>query len=128
MLSNAMAAQKRKFKEADFSKDTLIKSADGHRKQNHDDSDKTASGRPRKTTIVKKIVRYTLHLDQRKMDNRKCLSEHPFGTIKRALGQSYFLLKGFAKVTAEMGLFCLSYNLRRAINMKGVPTLLAALQ
>ena len=51
---------------------------------------------------------------------RKCLSEHPFGTLKRSLGQYYFLLKGFAKVTAEMALFCLSYNLRRAINMKGV--------
>ena len=39
-----------------------------------------------------------------------------------------FLLKGFAKVGAEMGLFCPSYNLRRAIKLKGVPSLVAALQ
>lgn len=39
-----------------------------------------------------------------------------------------FLLKGFAKVEAEMNIFCLSYNLCRAINMKGVPTLLTALR
>ena len=113
-----------KFKEADFSKDTLIKSANGHKKQR----DKAKDSRTSQKTIVKKIVRYTLRLDQRKMDNRKCLSEHPFGTIKRSLGQYYFLLKGFTKVNAEKGLFCLSYNLRRAINMKGVPALLAALK
>ncbi|MDR1499491.1 MAG: transposase, partial [Tannerellaceae bacterium] len=81
-----------------------------------------------KVTATKKIVCYVLHLDKEKMDNRKCLSEHPFGTIKRTLGQYYFLLKGFLKVRAEMGLFCLSYNIRRAINLKGVPTLLAALR
>ena len=53
--------------------------------------------------------------------------QHPFGTMKRALGQYYFLLKGKLKVTAEMGLFCLSYNLRRAISLKGVPALIASL-
>ena len=25
-----------------------------------------------------------------KMDQRMCLSEHPFGTIKRAMGSTYF--------------------------------------
>ena len=113
-----------KFKEADFSKDTLIKPANSHKKQNINNEDKPKIPR---TTIVKKVVRYVLHLDQNKMNNRKCLSEHPFGTIKRTLGQYYFLLKGFAKVEAEMSMFCLSYNLRRAITMKGVPALLAAL-
>lgn len=115
-----------KFKEADFSKDTLIKATDAKRKQLKDE-DKNNSKPPR-TRVVKKVVRYILHLDQNKMDNRKCLSEHPFGTMKRALGQYYFLLKGKLKVTAEMGLFCLSYNLRRAINLRGVPALLAVLR
>ncbi len=116
-----------KFKEADFSKDTLIKAVDSRRKQDLKDENKD-NPKPPKTTIVRKVVQYVLHLDQNKMDNRKCLSEHPFGTIKRALGQYYFLLKGFAKVDAEMGLFCLSYNLRRAISLKGVPALVAALR
>ena len=62
------------------------------------------------------------------MSQRMCLSEHPFGTLKRSLGQYYFLLRGFVKVTAEMALFRLSYNMRRAINLKGVPALVAALR
>lgn len=114
------------FKEANFGKDVLIKPMYGQRKQ--DASNDSNAARQRPTTVVKRTVRYVLHLDQEKMDKRKCLSEHPFGTIKRALGQYYFLLKGFAKVTAEMSLFCLSYNLRRAINLKGVPALVAALR
>lgn len=113
-----------KFKEADFNKDCLIKPRRGQGKDNAKD---TSSGnRPRRKAALKKVVRYVLHLDQKKMDNRKCLSEHPFGTIKRSLGQYYFLLQGFVKVRAEMGLFCLSYNLRRAINMLGVPALIQA--
>ena len=115
-----------KFKEADFPKDILIKPVDGRRKQDLKEEESTPK-QPRKT-VLKKIVRYVLHLDQKKMENRKCLSEHPFGTIKRTLGQYYFLLKGFAKVKAEMSLFCLSYNLRRAINQVGVPMLIASLR
>ena len=115
-----------RFKEIDFNKDTLIKATEAKRKQlKEENKDKP---KPPRTKVVKKVVRYVLHLDQNKMDNRKCLSEHPFGTIKRTLGQYYFLLKGFTKVGAEMGLFCLSYNLRRAINLRGVPALVAALR
>lgn len=115
-----------KFKEADFSKDSLIKATEAKRQQlKEENKDKP---KPQRMKVVKKVVRYVLHLDQNKMDNRKCLSEHPFGTIKRTLGQYYFLLKGFAKVGAEMGLFCLSYNLRRAISLRGVPALVAALR
>ena len=33
-----------------------------------------------------------------------CLSEHPFGTIKRAMGATYFLLKGMRKVDGEFAL------------------------
>jgi len=117
-----------KFKEADFNKDTLIKPVNGRKKQDLGDDDKDKKDKTPRTTVVSKVVRYILHLDQNKMNSRKCLSEHPFGTIKRTLNQYYFLLKGFVKVEAEMGLFCLSYNLRRAINLKGVPALLAALR
>ena len=118
---------KRKCMEIDFSKDRLIKGMNAKMKQKAKEENKD-NPKPQRTFKVKKVVRYVLHLDQKKMDNRKCLSEHPFGTIKRALGQYYFLLKGFAKVKAEMALFCLSYNLRRAISLRGVPALLAALR
>ena len=119
-----------KFKEVDFDKDCLIVRSklcakEGESKRHGDGSKPcTHTG----ATFKSKVVRYVLHLDKAKMDKRKCLSEHPFGTIKRALGQYYFLLKGIAKVEAEMSLFCLSYNMRRAINIAGVIPLVAMLK
>ena len=115
-----------KFKEADFGKDTLIRATGAKRRQLRGEDE--GKPKPPGAKAVKKVVRYVLHLDQNKMDNRKCLSEHPFGTIKRALGQYYFLLKGKQKVAAEVSLFCLSYNLRRAISLKGVPALVSSLR
>ena len=60
------------------------------------------------------------------MKQRKTLSEHPFGTIKRGMDAGYFLLRGLEKVRAEMSLTVLAYNLKRVINLLGVPTLIAA--
>ena len=57
---------------------------------------------------------------------RQQLSEPPFGTIKRAMNQGYFLMRGLNKVGAEMSLTVLSYNLKRAINILGVPRLIEA--
>lgn len=51
---------------------------------------------------------------------RKCIVEHPFGTVKRAWGYTYTLLKSIKKVTGEMALIFTSYNLRRAITIMGV--------
>jgi transposase len=58
---------------------------------------------------------------------RKSMVEHPFGTIKRNLNQGYFLLRGFQKVTAEMSLTCLAYNIKRVLNILGVDSLLEIL-
>ena len=54
------------------------------------------------------------------MRRRQQLSEPPFGTIKRAMGQGYFLMRGLNKVGAEMSLTVLSYNIKRVINIIGV--------
>jgi len=56
---------------------------------------------------------------------RMCLSEHPFGTVKWYNLGHYVLCRGIEKVTAELGLGFLAYNLRRAINMKGVQEIIA---
>lgn len=48
-----------------------------------------------------------------------CLSEHPFGTIKRAMGSTYFLLRGMKNVEGEFALFCLGYNMERVKNLLG---------
>jgi transposase len=76
---------------------------------------------------TKKVVRLFLKVDKIKCENRKCLSEHPFGTVKRALDSSYLLLKGKVKVTAELSLTFLAYNIRRAVNIMGVRKLMSAL-
>jgi len=56
---------------------------------------------------------------------RRELAEHPFGTMKRAFNQGYLLLKGMRKVKGEVGFTMLAYNMRRAINIVGVGTLIA---
>ena len=52
-------------------------------------------------------------------NKRKCVCEHPFGTVKRAWGYTYTLLKGIKKVTAEVALMFTCYNIRRAISISG---------
>jgi transposase len=59
---------------------------------------------------------------------RRLLSEHPFGTMKRAFNQGYVLLKGLRKVKGEVGFTMLAYNIRRAINILGVGTLVGLLK
>jgi transposase len=61
-----------------------------------------------------------------KAELRKCLVEHPFGTIKRAMNQGYFLMRGLSKVGAETSLTILAYNLRRVMNIFGVRKMMAA--
>ena len=61
------------------------------------------------------------------MRKRKMLAEHPFGTIKRWMDQSYFLMRGRDKVSAEASLTVLAYNIKRVINILGVTPLVRAL-
>jgi transposase len=58
---------------------------------------------------------------------RKQLVEHPFGTIKRQMGHDYFLLRGQEKVSGEMSLTLLAYNLKRVMKLQGVDKLIVAL-
>jgi len=50
---------------------------------------------------------------------RKELVEHPFGTVKRALGFTYFLTCGYENVRTESVLHFLAYNMKRLINIIG---------
>ena len=63
-----------------------------------------------------------------KIGLRKTLSEHPFGTIKRWMDQGYFLMRGLQKVSAEVSLSVLAYNMKRAFSILGVSTLIQALK
>ena len=68
-----------------------------------------------------------LRRDRALFAQRKALSEHPFGTMKRGMDQGYFLLKGLRKVRGEFSLTTLAYNLKRVLRLVGVPRLLDAL-
>jgi hypothetical protein len=57
---------------------------------------------------------------------RKTLAEHPFGTIKRAMGYTHFTLKGLEKVRTEWSLITLAYNLKRVLNLMSFEKLMAA--
>ncbi len=52
--------------------------------------------------------------------------EHPFGSIKQWMGQKAFLMRRLENVRAEFSLTALAYNIRRAITILGIPTLIAA--
>jgi len=56
---------------------------------------------------------------------RKLLSEHPFGTIKRSMDGGYCLTKGIMKTTGEFALLFLAYNLKRVINILGTRKLIS---
>jgi len=62
------------------------------------------------------------------MRKRKALVEHPFGTLKQAMGATHFLTKRLPSVKAEMSLHILAYNMKRAINVLGTKKIIDALQ
>ena len=58
---------------------------------------------------------------------RKCIVEHPFGTIKRDMGIAYLLLRTIPKAEGELSLAFLAFNIKRALNIVGIQKLLAVL-
>ncbi|WP_281309990.1 IS1182 family transposase [Flavobacterium flavigenum] len=59
---------------------------------------------------------------------RQEINEHIFGTIKRQWGYNHTNLTGLDKVNGEHSLIMLVYNIKRSINILGVPELIAKLQ
>jgi transposase len=62
------------------------------------------------------------------MKQRRETAEHPFGTMKWLMAHPRFLIKGLRKAKAELALGVLCYNLKRVVNILGVPALLEALE
>jgi transposase len=58
---------------------------------------------------------------------RKQKAELPFGYMKRDLGAGHFLLRGIELVNAELALLANSFNIKRMINLIGIPQLLLLL-
>ncbi len=72
-------------------------------------------------------MKLRMRLQPWKLDARKNIVEHPFGTMKRAFNQGYLLLKGLRKVVGEVGFTMLAYNMRRVLNLLGPKVLTARL-
>lgn len=95
--------------------------------------------KPRCTTAERRFVTRHLHeealermnarlrADPALIRQRRCASEHPFGTIKRMTAGGRFLIRGLEKVRAEAALSVLVYNIIRTINLVGAATLQARL-
>ena len=56
------------------------------------------------------------------------INEHIFGTIKRQWGYNHTNLRGLEKVNGEHSLIMLVYNIKRTINILGIPDLLEKLK
>jgi len=55
---------------------------------------------------------------------RRRTVEHPFGNIKAWMGATHFLTRTKARVSTEMSLHVLAYNMKRMINILGVGALM----
>ena len=95
--------------------------------------DRCTSGKERRITRwqhehVVEAVQRRLDEHPEKMRRRRATAEHPFGTIKARMGATHFLMKTLKRVSTEMALHVLAYNLTRAMNILGTGPLIDAMR
>ena len=61
------------------------------------------------------------------MKLRRQTVEHPFGTLKAWMGATHFLTKRLPRVSTEMSLHVLVYNLKRVMRIVGIRPLMQAM-
>ncbi len=59
---------------------------------------------------------------------RRQTVEHPFGTIKSWMGATHFLTRTLARVSTEMSLHVLAYNVKRVMKLLGIGALIRAIK
>ena len=59
---------------------------------------------------------------------RRATVEHPFGTLKAWMGSTHFLTKTLDRVSTEMSLHVLAYNMKRMMNILGTKPLIEAIR
>ena len=62
------------------------------------------------------------------MKLRRQTVEHPFGTFKSWMGSTHFLTKRLPRVSTEMSLHVLAYNLKRVMQIMGIRPLMQAMR
>jgi len=58
---------------------------------------------------------------------RRATVEHPFGTLKAWMGSTHFLTKTLDRVSTEMSLHVLAYNMKRMMNIIGTKSFIEAI-
>jgi len=76
---------------------------------------------------VLETVQARLDYHPENMVVRRSTAEHPFGTIKCWMGATHFLTKRLPKVSTEMVLNVLAYNMKRVMAIIGMAGLLEAM-
>ena len=59
---------------------------------------------------------------------RRQTVEHPFGTIKAWMGATHFLTRTIERVSTEMCLHVLAYNMKRVIKVLGSEMVMKAMR
>ncbi len=77
---------------------------------------------------ILEAVQRRLDENPKTMRQRRETVEHPFGTIKARMGAMHFLMKTLPRVSGEMALHVLAYNLTRVMNIVGSRLLIAAIR
>ena len=73
-------------------------------------------------------VQARLDREPDRMRTRRETVEHPFGTLKSWMGSTHFQMKTLERVSIEMSLHVLAYNMKRVMQMIGTKQLIAAMQ
>ena len=76
---------------------------------------------------VLEAMQKRLDLAPESMRIRRETVEHPFGTLKSWMGYTHFLTKTIDRVSTEMSLHVLAYNLKRVIKILGMTALMEAM-
>ncbi|MFV9616886.1 MAG: IS1182 family transposase, partial [Gammaproteobacteria bacterium] len=73
-------------------------------------------------------VEARINQEPERMATRRNTVEHPFGTLKLWMGYTHFQTRTLERVSAEMSLHVLAYNMKRMMNIFGVNGLIKAIQ
>jgi transposase len=77
---------------------------------------------------VLEAVQRRLDEHPERMRERRETAEHPFGTLKSWMGSTHFQMKTLKRVSTEMALHVLAYNLKRVMSILGIAPLIAAME
>jgi hypothetical protein len=69
-----------------------------------------------------------LDKEPERMRVRRSTVEHPFGTLKAWMGYNHFLTRTLPRVSTEMSLHILAYNMKRVMRILGIRPLIKAIQ